>query len=52
MNRKHTYLSADGWNDSIGDLTWNDREYATVTEYVDSRIDENIMRWGTYKKHS
>lgn len=52
MNRKHTYLSADGWNDSIGDLTWNDREYATVTDYVDSRIDENIMRWGTYKKHS
>ena len=50
MNRKHTQLSADGWNDSIGDLTWNDREYATVTEYVDSRIDENILRWGVYKK--
>lgn len=50
MNRKHTLLSADGWVDPVGDLIWNEHEYATVTDYVDARAEDSILRWGILKK--
>ena len=50
MNRKHTLLSADGWHDPIGNLIWNQRDYTTVKDYVDDRVEDSILRWGIIKK--
>lgn len=47
INRDHTYLSAHGWNDPIGNLTWENNEYPTVAEYVDARITDSIIKWET-----
>jgi len=44
-NLNHLYLSANGWNDPIGNLSYNSRTYGNVTAYVDARIEDNTMRW-------
>ena len=46
-NLKHVHLSPVGWNDSIGDLTFNHIQYNTVTEYVDARIEDSTLQWET-----
>ena len=46
-NFKHVHLSPVGWNDSIGDLTFNHIEYNTVAEYVDARIEDSTLQWKT-----
>ena len=46
-NLKHVHLSPVGWNDSIGDLTFNHIQYNTVSEYVDARIEDSTLQWET-----
>lgn len=46
-NLKHVHLSPVGWNDSIGDLTYNHTTYNTVSEYVDARIEDSTLQWET-----
>lgn len=44
-NLRHTYLSALGWNNPFGNMSYKDVDYNTVAEYVDARIEDSTLQW-------
>ncbi len=47
INRNHVLLSANGWTNPLGQLSYNNVDYNNVADYVDARVEASELKWQT-----